>query len=356
MAQGLVEPVLDDPDEVVRQAGAMQGQDGPGVLASIALRTSGGTIEPVVEAFNTGRLVRGYPMRGTVFAVAAEDIIWMTQLCAGPALRAAVRRRAALGLEEYHFTLAAQVLQDQPTGGTTREAMMQAWNQAGIDTTQGRGYHVLAHLIGTGHAVHGAVVDGGFAVHRASDWLPSGTDLEAKFNGDLVAATAELFGRYARSRGPVTVRDFAWWTKLPLAQVRRAVTLCAESLDHDQGTEEPRYWRPGLFDQVEKLSDRIDRGRLLPGFDEFILGYQDRTFAIAPEHHDRLVPGNNGIFQKGALRGGRVVGIWKRAGRAGRTADGVSRRTLEVDTFEPVGQGVRRQWQHCFEQFPFLTD
>lgn len=370
VAQGLVEPASDDPVEVVRTAGAMQGQDAPGVLASIALRTTTGQLGPVVAAFNSGHLVRGYPMRGTVFAVAAADLTWITQLCAGPAIAAAVRRRPQLDLEERHFALATQVLQELPSEGVDRDALMAAWGRAGIDPAHGRGYHVLAHLIATGQAVHGSISDGGFRVHFAPAWLPSGTDLESVFNGDQVAATAELFTRYARSRGPVTVRDFAWWTKLPLTRIRQAVKQCGDRLDHDvePGSGQLRYWRPGLFEQIDRLASRIDRGRLLPGFDEFILGYQDRMFAIDAEHHEQLVPGNNGIFQKGALRGGRVVGTWRAVRSPATRTSPVKTRTveatlapsptrtrrLEVNTFGPVGQGIQRQWERCFEQFPFL--
>ena len=57
--------------QVAAAFGAHQGQDLPGVVASLALRTPGGT-DAVTDAFTAGTVVRGYPMRGTVFAVAAE--------------------------------------------------------------------------------------------------------------------------------------------------------------------------------------------------------------------------------------------------------------------------------------------
>src|SRR5690606_2534900 len=65
-----------DPEQVVAELLASQGQDLPGVISSVALRLGPGA-DPaarVLEAFEQGRLVRGYPMRGTVFAVAAADL------------------------------------------------------------------------------------------------------------------------------------------------------------------------------------------------------------------------------------------------------------------------------------------
>jgi len=35
---------------------------------------------------------------------------------------------------------------------------------------------------------------------------------------------------------------------------------------------------------------------LLPGFDEFLLGYRDRSAGLDPEHRDRIVPGEKGVF------------------------------------------------------------
>ena len=43
--------------------------------------------------------------------------------------------------------------------------------------------------------------------------------------GDRIAAVAEFLRRYLTSHGPATLRDFAWWTKLPLGEIRRALPL-----------------------------------------------------------------------------------------------------------------------------------
>ena len=103
LAQGLVgAPRTGDPAEAARALGAHQGQDVAGVMASLALRT-GGDVDAVLAAFDRGEVVRGYPMRGTVFAVAAESLAWLTELCAAGPLRAAIARRGRLELEERHL-------------------------------------------------------------------------------------------------------------------------------------------------------------------------------------------------------------------------------------------------------------
>ena len=52
--------------------------------------------------------------------------------------------------------------------------------------------------------------------------------------------------------------------------------------------------------------------RALPGFDEYLLGYKDRSLMLDAEHKQAIIPGGNGIFQSTVVRDGRVIGTWKR--------------------------------------------
>ena len=51
----------------------------------------------------------------------------------------------------------------------------------------------------------------------------------------------------------------------------------------------------------------------LPGFDEYLLGYKDRSLMVDAEHMTAIIPGGNGIFRSTLVRDGRVMGTWKRA-------------------------------------------
>ena len=67
--------------EIASYFAASQGQDFPGAISSLAYRMgTAGAVNAVREAFNTGLIVRGYPMRGTVFVTDAKDLAWITQL------------------------------------------------------------------------------------------------------------------------------------------------------------------------------------------------------------------------------------------------------------------------------------
>lgn len=355
VAQGLTGRPYASARDAVAAFGAMQGQDLPGVMASIALRLAEPGdrfgLEAVIADFDNGSLVRGYPMRGTVFAVAAEDVRWVTELCAAPGVRAQVKRRGQLGLDDEQVGRAEEILLKEcgsRSRGLSRKELFEHWEAAGLDPAKGRGYHMLSFLIASGKAVNGPWNGTDNNVVVADAWLPPGTSLQERFNGDEVAAVAEFLLRYLTSHGPATLRDFAWWTKLPLTKVRRAFPLIQDRLEGDTA-DEPRYWRPGLADEVAVAGPAANGVFLLPGFDELVLGYQDRLVLLDEEHHPLLVPGNNGVFQRGILRRGSIVGTWRRGGRPGR-------RGLEILAFKPLPATVTCEIERLHAVFPHLGD
>ena len=348
VAQGLAVRRWERPVEVAAAFGAHQGQDLPGVLASIALR-SGGGIDAVLGACARGEIVRGYPMRGTVFLMAAADARWITQLCVDKSLRESARILKGRGMGEGHLERAAEIASELLADGPRSRAELHAhWAEAGLSGVQGANYHMTFQHIATGVLCYGPVVDGDQHVALTASWLPAGTGLEDRFNGDRDAACAELLDRYLNSRGPATLRDFSWWSKLSLGAAQRAFALIRERVEELPG-DEPRYQRVGLADEVAAAGRSASRPLLLPGFDEFILGYQDRLFALTERDHPKLVPGNNGMFKRGAVLGGRVVGSWKRAGTPGR-------RRLELTRFEDLSSRAESGFEKAFRAWPFLTE
>lgn len=355
VAQGLLTRPFATPADAVSAFLAMQGQDLPGAIASAALRTPELSAEAVLADMDAGRLVRGYPMRGTVFLMAADDLLWVSELCNAAALRAARRRRAQLELTDEMVGAAREraleLLAQTPTG-MPRSELMAEWQAIGTPVDRGRGYHVLAHLVGEGDLCFGPWNGADQNVMATSAWLPSGTRLAERFNGDRQAAVVELLRRYLTSHGPATLRDVAWWTKLSLREVRAAWAEISDEFESGpfgnggSGADE-QIWRPGLHAEVAALDAEVLQGPLLlPGFDEFILGYADRLFAMTPEQHALLVPGNNGVFRRALVADGTVRGFWKRAGTPGR-------RSLQVEPFEPLNDGWSEVLQTSFSAFPF---
>ncbi|MCV2396496.1 winged helix DNA-binding domain-containing protein [Actinotalea sp. M2MS4P-6] len=326
VAQRVAGPPLADPPSVVRHLLAAQGQDAAGVVRSIALRCGAGG-DDVLAAYDSGTIVRSWPMRGTLHAVAAEDLGWMLALMTGRPRAAALRRRGGLGLDESDVGTAHGVAEQVlPGRGLPRAELLAAFGAAGLPTDAGRGYHLIVELAQRGVLCQGPH-DGGseqrFVLN--AEWISHPREL----SGD--EALAELALRYLRSHGPATVADLARWSGLPLGQVRTGLAAVSDRLARlDVGGTE--HWLapevPGLLDEYRAPAERV---HLLPGFDEIVLGYADRTVTVPPDVADRVVPGNNGVFRPTVVHRGVVVGTWTR-----------SRTGVEVEPFSPLSATVER--------------
>src|SRR5258708_22761453 len=51
---------------------------------------------------------------------------------------------------------------------------------------------------------------------------------------------------------------------------------------------------------------------LLPGFDEYLLGYRDRSASLDPLDAQKIQPGSNGMFAATIVINGKITGTWKR--------------------------------------------
>jgi hypothetical protein len=282
------------PAEVVARAGAMQGQDQHAMLRAIALRSAPGTTSADVRAaFDSGAIVRGWPMRGTLFAVKPDDLAGFVRVT-GPRLQTTMRaRRAFLGLSEADFDLARSVaIEALDERAHVREDLAARWADAGVPMAPGHSYHFTSTL-----AIAGVLHLGRF---EGRDQLVERARQPVEDEATFLARIARAF---FAARGPATLDDFAWWTKLPKGILKAAV---AEIEGLESVTVEGREYR--LLDDgvVGPAAPQIV---LVPAFDEWILGYQERSLVASPVAQ-RLVATVNGIFRPAILVDGRVVGIW----------------------------------------------
>lgn len=315
--------------EVVRWLTAMQAQDPVGVLTSVALRTAGGSRADVEAALDAGEVVKSWPMRGTLHVIAAEDLPWLLGLTTPRLVAGAARRRAALDLDLSILERARELAVQALAGGRQlrRAELLGVWDDAGLATTGQRGYHMLWHLAQTGTLCFGPVRGGEQLIVLVDEWIPQPRRPEHD------EALGELALRYFRSHGPATVKDFARWTNLVAADVRtglalarpRLATLDVDGVEHLMDPQ-----TPDLLDACRAHTNGVF---LLPGFDEYVLGYGDRSAVLSAEFAGRIVPGGNGVFRPTVVSDGRIVGTWKHAGRA-------AQRTLEATPFSSFSAAV----------------
>ncbi|PKK35596.1 hypothetical protein BWI96_15935 [Siphonobacter sp. SORGH_AS_0500] len=119
-------------------------------------------------------------------------------------------------------------------------------------------------------------------------------------------ALAEWAFRYFTSHGPATIADFAWWSGLTMNEAKMGLASVEPELARIIFNHET-YWMSPKMEPAPAHTVH-----LLPSFDEFLLGYRDRSLALAKEHLFSVVGSNNGLFKPIIVKNGQVIGIWKR--------------------------------------------
>ena len=302
--QQIAGPKYNRPSETVSRLCAMQAQDYLAVLWSIGLRSRTGTEVDIEQAIADRTVVRTWPMRGTLHFVCATDVHWLLQLLT-PTVIAANRRRQEEQLELDDKTLARcrALITRALQGGRQldRSAIYSLLEEQSISTDRQRGYHVLWRLAQEG-VICFAARDGKqptFAL--LEEWIGPAKRL------DREEALARLAQRYFAGHGPATVQDFAWWSGLKLSDARTGLEMIASTLRQETDGANI-YW----LDSESPISPPEAGAYLLPGFDEYLLGYNDRQAAVEAKHAQKLTPDSNGRFLATMVLKGRVIGTWKR--------------------------------------------
>lgn len=328
----------DDVASVAEWLGALQAQDLHSGLWSFGARLPGSTRASVEQAVAEGTVLRTWPMRGTIHFVPAADASWMLATTGRLALKGVQRRWEYLGLDEKTATRAAEVLQTALTNGRrlTRSAALAALTESGIDVSGQRGYHLIWYASQVGVTCLGPNEGNEQTIVRLADWSPHPVER------DPDDALRELALRFVRSHGPVTAADFARWTGLGVRAARQAIFANDDAVAEVEVSGTPMW-------QGREPLEPYRGARVLPGFDEFILGYKDRTAMVAEEVQERLAPGGNGVFRATIVYDGQVLGTWRRTPR--RAAD-----VITVEPFAPVSTRTRKALAHEFEQYGRFLD
>jgi hypothetical protein len=295
----------DDVGGVVTWFGAMQGQDVASVQWSLGVRLPGHTLADVRAALEKRQVVRTWPMRGTVHLVPAEDALWMLELMGVRALAGAAMRRETIGLSRDAAERGVEVIAAALAGGKrlTRAECLRALADGGVDVTGQQGYHMLWYASQQGVSAIAPHIGKEQTFVLLDDWAPNPRRPARD------EALALIASRYFRSHGPATVADLSRWTGLPVKDCRTGVAVAGDALAtlRVDGTE--MILDAALADaEPPELDDWL----ALPGFDEYLLGYKDRSMMVDDEHRQAIIPGNNGVFMATIVRGGRVAGTWKR--------------------------------------------
>ncbi|MFI1990248.1 winged helix DNA-binding domain-containing protein [Actinoplanes sp. NPDC020271] len=287
--------------EIVEWFGAMQAQDLNSVLWSLGARLPGRTLPEIVADTEKRDVVRTWPMRGTVHLIPSADAHWMLELTGVRALAGAAKRREFLGLSEADADKAAEILGTALAGGgrLTRSSCVAALNEGGVQVSGPLGYHLLWYASQRGVTAIAPNEGSEQTFVLLDEWAPS------RNTPSREEALGILAHRYFRGHGPTTAKDFAGWTMLPMKDARAGIAAAGLQRADVDGVE---MWAdPAVLD-----AGPVRGWHALPGFDEYMLGYKDRSMMATADMLKSIIPGGNGIFQSTLVQDGRVRAVWKR--------------------------------------------
>jgi len=323
---------VSDMVKVVRSLGGVNAQFDPAMMLSLRARISGLEVAHVEEAIARKRLVRTWAMRGTVHLVDPGDLGWMIALLGPVLIRKGARRRLELGLDEDKVARGMREMETILQRGEpmTRAELIGRLIGRGLDIAlkSQAPYHLLARAALEGIICIGPDSAGGEQTYC----LCNGTRKGKSLTGD--EALAELTVRYLSGYGPAGPKDLASWSGLPLADVKRGWDLL-------QGMDSIRTVTVGdrtLWStkaQLRSLEKPLNTGtivNLLPAFDSFVLGYDDRGLLVPEKFQNQVYHGGQTVPV--ILVNGRAAGTWRYA-RRGKRLD------IMVSLFEPQDDAAR---------------
>jgi len=249
-------------------------------------------------------------MRKTIHLIPTDDAGWWLPLFEPETQRWSRRRLEQLGLpaarQDKALGVIARALADE--GPLTRTEARERVEAAGVRLTQQTGMHIALTAVLSGIACLGPDRGKTTCLVSREDWLGK----MPKF--DRAKALAELARVYVRAFAPVTDRDFAYWSGLPLRDVRAGLESIAKEIEEvrvgDQTMLAPRGGLPRL-----PVKGQV---RMCGNFDTYLLGWKDRSFSVASEHATHVKEGGGGWIRPVILEDGIVVGGWRSTRKGGK--------------------------------------
>ena len=316
------------PAEIARRVCGVQAQDLPSAELALRARSDDLTASLVREARVTERaMIRTWAMRGTLHLIATEDAGWLLPLVAPRFLPRSRRRLAQLGVEggdpARAVRLIGQMLADE--GPLTRAEIAVRLARSGIRAEGQAAFHLILLTALEGLVCMGPDREGKPTFVLLRDWIGPPDAMEAD------RALAELARRYLSAYGPATPEDMAAWSGLGVTEARKAWRLVADEVrEIDAGGR--RMWTT----QSQELRPK-PRGvvRLLPAYDNYMLGHLNRDFAVDPRNAREVHPGG-GVIRPVVLADGRAIANWRTKRRGARL-------TVTVEPFYPVDPRIEKK-------------
>ncbi len=291
------------PEDIVSWMGAMQAQDYNMARWAVAIRLGDAPGDVIRDSINKGVIIRTHVLRPTWHLIPASDARWMLDLTAPQIRKVLPSRHRNLGITAAIVKKAVKVLERSLEGNNfmTREELVQEFARHKIATHEQRASHLLLCAELEKVICNGPMQGKKNTYALFDERVPQAKALARD------EALRKLAGRYFQSHGPATLADFVNWSDLPVADARKALSFIADELTSTEIDSQVYWFKP----ELELPPAASTRVFLLPAFDEYTIGYKDRSACLSAKNRDKAIS-INGMFWPIIVVDGMVVGLWKR--------------------------------------------
>jgi hypothetical protein len=288
--------------EMVEWFAAIQGQEYTQTKWGIGLRLPESTDADIESELTSGNILRTHLLRPTWHFVSANDIRWLLWLTAPRVKAASSFMCRKLELDEPLFHRCNNMISNLLRGNKqlTRNEINEKLKQQKIVVDGVRLSYIMMNAELDGIICSGARRGKQFTYAMMEERTP-----KSRITGKE-EALAELARRYFTSRGPATIKDFATWSGLTLAECRTGLNEVKKLFEEKNVDGEFYYFRP-----VGPTSDiRSETVYLLPPYDELFMGYKNREVFF--QYKNSIFPAPKMSFDCAIMYRGQVTGTWKR--------------------------------------------
>jgi hypothetical protein len=314
MRRQLLDPVGDrSVAEVVRRLCGVQAQVAS--TAELCVRVRRETSKPgeVARALSQGRLIKTWAMRGTLHLLTPEDAGAFLSLMAGGRMWERPSWQKWFGITAKQLDSLRAVVRESLDGTVlTREELVAA-------VIAQRGYGHLGDALRSGwgsllkpFAWQGDLCFGPSRGNRVTFMRPE--DASSRWAGvpEPDEAAPIAMAAYLRSYGPATAQGFTNWLArgwTPKTRLRRWFDELRPRLaEVDVGSDRAYVLKADLDGlRATKPTQAV---RLLPGFDQFVMGPGTDDGRVTPAKRRTAVSKQSGWISPVVLAGGVVRGTW----------------------------------------------
>ena len=228
--------------------------------------------DDIEQEFAEGNILRTHLLRPTWHLVTADDIRWLLGLTAPRVNVANAYMYRKLELDTPVFNCCNDIIVKTLQGHQqlTRSELNAALKEHKIMVEGLRLGYIMMRAELDGIICSGARRGKQFTYALMDERVPSSKTKNKE------EALAELTKRYFASRGPATLKDFSTWSGLLLTDCKKGIEMVKSQLIRERMDGEDFFFSSDISFNTQPFQNF----HLLPVYDEFIMGYKDRSAMI----------------------------------------------------------------------------